>query len=52
MSNNKKQPLFKSTSKNVETRSMPKSNREETPESYQNPYDRLKNKLKEKTRFL
>lgn len=34
--NNEEQPLFKSMSKNVETRSMPKNKSAETPESHFN----------------
>lgn len=45
--NNEEQPLFKSMSKKIETRSMPKSNREETPEDYQDAFDHIKTNLKE-----
>lgn len=46
MSNNEEQPLFKSTSKNVETRSMPKNKSVETPEDYASLLDKLAEKNK------
>ncbi|WP_259705194.1 hypothetical protein [Weissella paramesenteroides] len=46
MRNDKKQPLFKSTAKNVETRSMPKNKSAETPEDYASLLDKLAEKNK------
>ncbi|MBU7556916.1 hypothetical protein AB5N10_01765 [Weissella paramesenteroides] len=45
--NNEEQPLFKSMSKNVETRSMPKSKLGQNPEDYINLYDQLKKEMKQ-----